>query len=105
MTPAPTLDLTTSLRGDYQTVPHHPLTPNQGVPQHQKHMFSVTWYPCPYAYRANCAPVWFSEILLPRHKDHIQPMVHKVHKAYGGHVEQHVHSIWHAPKAPRIFSP
>ena len=21
------------------------------------------------------------------------------------HMEQHVHSVWHAPKAPKIFSP
>ena len=68
-----------------------------------KHLFSVTWYPCPYACRANCAPVRFSEILLPQHKDHIQPMVHKVHKAYGAHVEQHVHNIWYAPKALKIL--
>ena len=60
---------------NYQTVPHHPLTPDQRVPQHENHLFSVAWYPCPYACRANCAPVWFSEILLPQQKDHI-PMVY-----------------------------
>ena len=53
----------------------------------------------------NCAPVWFSEILLPQHKDHIRPMLHKVHKVYGAHMEQHVHSIWHAPKVPKILLP